>query len=130
MDRDPGGGDLFIKLHIEPHPFFRREGNNVVLEAPLSLTEAVLRRRIDVPTLDGSHLTVKVPPGTSSGSRLRLRGKGISGGDQLIEIKIVVPKVESGRGRELIEEFAGLYPQNPRRPGLVVTHRPMEEGPT
>jgi curved DNA-binding protein len=110
----PGGGDLFLKLHIESHPFFRREGNNIVLEAPLSLAEAVLGAKIDVPTLDGSHLTVKVPPGTSSGARLRLRGKGISGGDQLIEIKIVVPKVEDARNRELIEEFARLHPQNPR----------------
>jgi DnaJ-class molecular chaperone len=110
----PGGGDLFIKLHIEPHPYFRREGNNVVLEAPLSLPEAVLGTRIDVPTLEGNHLTVKVPPGASSGARLRLRGKGIAGGDQLIEIKIVVPKVEDARGRELVEELARLHPQNPR----------------
>jgi curved DNA-binding protein len=110
----PGGGDLYIKLNIEPHPYFRREGNNVVLEAPLSVTEAMLGARIDVPTLDGSRLTVKVPPGTSSGARLRLRGKGIAGGDQFIEIKIVVPKVEDARGRELIEEFARLHPQNPR----------------
>jgi DnaJ-class molecular chaperone len=110
----PGGGDLFIKLHIEPHPYFQREGNNIILEAPLSLTEAVLGTKLDVPTLDGSHLTVKVPAGTSSGSRLRLRGKGINGGDQLIEIKIVVPKVEDSRSRELIEEFARLHPQNPR----------------
>jgi DnaJ-class molecular chaperone len=110
----PGGGDLYIKLHIEPHPYFRREGNNVILEAPLSLPEAVLGARIDVPTLDGSRLTVKVPPGTASGSRLRLRGKGIAGGDQLIEIKIAVPKADDARSRELIEEFARLHPQNPR----------------
>jgi DnaJ-class molecular chaperone len=110
----PSGGDLFLKLHIEPHPYFRREGNNVILEAPLSLPEAVLGTRIDVPTLDGSHLTVKVPAGTSSGARLRLRGKGITGGDQLIEIKIVVPKAEDARSRELVDELARLHPQNPR----------------
>ncbi len=110
----PGGGDLYIKLNIEPHPYFRREGNNVVLEAPLSIAEAILGARIDVPTLDGAHLTVKVPPGTSSGARLRLRGKGIAGGDQLIEIKIAVPKAEDARSRELVEELARLHPQNPR----------------
>ena len=71
-------------------------------------------KRIDVPTLDGSHLTVKVPPGASSGSRLRLRGKGIAGGDQLIEIKIVAPRAEDARSRELMEELARLHPQNPR----------------
>jgi curved DNA-binding protein len=110
----PNGGDLFIKIHVEPHPFFRREGNNIILEAPLSIPEAVLGTKIDVPTLDGSRLTVKVPTGASSGSRLRLRGKGIAGGDQLIEVRIVAPKVDDARSRELIEEFGRLHPQNPR----------------
>jgi len=64
--------------------------------------------------LDGTRLTVTVPPGTSSGTRLRLRGKGIAGGDQFIEIKIVAPKIYDQRSRELIEEFARLNPQNPR----------------
>ena len=81
---------------------------------PLSLPEAVLGTKVDVPTLDGTMLAVKVPPGTSSGSRLRLRGKGIKGGDQYIEIKIVAPAPKDERSRELIEEFARLNPQNPR----------------
>jgi DnaJ-class molecular chaperone len=110
----PGGADLIVQLHVTPHPYFRREGHNVVLEVPLGLAEAVLGTRVEVPTLDGTRLTVKVPPGTSSGSRLRLRGKGIAGGDQYIEIKVVIPKVEDARGRELIEEFARLHPQEPR----------------
>src|SRR5436309_1985513 len=104
------GGDLLLKLHIEPHPHFRREGNNVVLEVPLSVAEAVLGSTIDVPTLDGTRLSVKVPPGTSTGARLRLRGKGIKGGDQYIEMKVVVPRVSDPRSRELIEEFARLNP--------------------
>jgi curved DNA-binding protein len=110
----PGGADLYVKLHVEPHPYFRREGNDLVLEVPLSVTEAVLGTKVDVPTLDGTRLTVKVPPGASSGARLRLRGRGIAGGDQYIEIKVVVPRVEDERSRELIEEFARLHPQNPR----------------
>jgi curved DNA-binding protein len=110
----PGGGDLLLKIHVEPHPYFRREGNNVVVEVPISLAEAALGARVDVPTLDGEHLTVKVPPGTSSHARLRLRGKGIAGGDQLVEIKIAVPKVEDARARELVEELARLHPQSPR----------------
>jgi curved DNA-binding protein len=110
----PGGSDLLVRLKIESHPYFRREGNNVVLEVPISVTEAVLGAKVDVPTLDGTHLTVTVPPGTSSGGRLRLRGKGIAGGDQYIEIKIVVPKTHDERSRELIEEFARLHPQHPR----------------
>jgi DnaJ-class molecular chaperone len=74
----------------------------------------VLGAKVDVPTLDGSRLTVKVPAGTSSGSRLRLRGKGIAGGDQYIEIKIVVPRAINDESRKLIEEFGRVSPQNPR----------------
>jgi curved DNA-binding protein len=110
----PSGGDLLLRIHIEPHPYFQREGNNIILEVPLSLPEAVLGTKVDVPTIDGQHLSVRIPPGTSSGARLRLRGKGIAGGDQFITVKIVVPRVEDARSRELIEEFARLHPQRPR----------------
>ncbi|HXG10245.1 MAG TPA: J domain-containing protein [Gemmataceae bacterium] len=110
----PGGADLLVKLRIQPHPYFRREGKDIFLEVPLSLPEAVLGTKVDVPTLDGTRLTVKVPPGTSSGSRLRLRGRGIQGGDQYIEIKVLVPAPADERSRQLIEEFARLNPQNPR----------------
>ena len=110
----PGGGDLILKLRIQSHPYFRREGKNIVVETPLSVSEAILGGKVDVPTLDGSRLSVKIPPGTSSGARLRLRGKGISGGDQFIEIKIVVPSPVNDESKHLIEEFARLNPQNPR----------------
>ena len=110
----PGGADLYVRLHIEPHPYFRREGKDIILEAPISAPEAMLGTKIDVPTLDGSRLTVKVPAGASSGARLRLRGRGVAGGDQLIELKIVAPAAAAGRERELIEEFARLHPLDPR----------------
>ena len=110
----PGGGDLLLKIRIEAHPYFRREGKNVILEVPLSLPEAVLGTKLEVPALDGTRLTVKVPPGASSGSRLRLRGKGIQGGDQYIEVRVMVPAAKDARSRELIEEFAKANPQNPR----------------
>lgn len=110
----PGGVDLHLKLKIQPHRYFRREGNDLILEVPLSLPEAVLGTKIDVPTLDGTKLTVKVPPGTSSGARLRLRGKGIKGGDQFIEIKIAVPSPKDDRSKAIIEEFAKLNPQELR----------------
>ena len=110
----PGGGDLYVRLHVEPHPYFRREGKDIILEAPISAPEAMLGAKIDVPTLDGSRLTVKVPAGASSGARLRLRGRGAAGGDQLIELKIVAPAATAGRGRELIEEFSRLHPMDPR----------------
>lgn len=110
----PGGGDLRLVIHITPHPYFQREGNNLILTVPLSLSEAVLGAKVDVPTLDGAQLTVKVPAGTSSHSRLRVRGKGIKGGDQYLEFKVIVPAPKDDRSRELIEEFVRLNPQNPR----------------
>jgi DnaJ-class molecular chaperone len=110
----PGGGDLLLTVRVQPHPYFRREGKNVILDVPLSVSEAVLGTRVEAPTLAGERLTVKVPPGTSSGARLRLRGKGIAGGDQFIEIKIVAAAPADSRSRELMEEFARLNPQNPR----------------
>jgi DnaJ-class molecular chaperone len=108
------GDDLLIRIRVRPHPYFRREGNDILLEVPLSLAEAVLGAKVDVPTLDGSRLTVKVPPGTSSGARLRLRGRGIKGGDQYIEVKVAVPAPADDRSRELLEEFARRNPQSPR----------------
>ena len=110
----PGGADLLIRLHVEPHAYFRREGNDILLEAPLSLPEAVLGTKIDVPTLAGDRGAVRIPPGTSSGARLRLRGKGVAGGDMYIVIKVVVPAAADARSRELIEEFARFNPQHPR----------------
>jgi curved DNA-binding protein len=111
----PGGADLHLKLRIHPHPYFQREGKDILLDVPLTIPEAVLGARIDVPTIDGKRLTVTVPPGSSSGARLRLKGKGIAGGDQYIRLKIVTPKGVSDRGRELIEEFGQLHPQEPRK---------------
>jgi DnaJ-class molecular chaperone len=110
----PGGGDLLLAVRVEPHAYFKREGNDVVLEVPISIPEAVLGGKVDVPTVDGSTLTVKVPPGTSTGSRLRLRGKGVAGGDQYLSFKIMGAPAANERSRELIEEFARLNPQNPR----------------
>jgi DnaJ-class molecular chaperone len=110
----PGGGDLRLKLRIQEHPYFRREGRNIVLEVPISVTEAMLGAQVEVPTLAGSRLTVKVPPGTSSGTRLRLRGRGILGGDQFIQIKVVVPAAKDARVKELVTELARLQSLDPR----------------
>jgi curved DNA-binding protein len=110
----PGGADVHLKVHVAPHPYFRREGNDLVLAVPLSLPEAVLGGKVDVPTLDGGKLTVTIKPGTSSGTRLRVRGQGIKGGDLYIEAKVMVPAPADERSRELIEELAKLNPQRPR----------------
>jgi DnaJ-class molecular chaperone len=110
----PGGGNLRLLLRVQPHPLFRREGKDVILEVPVSLPEAVLGTKVEVPTLDGTRLSVKIPPGTSQGTRLRLRGKGINGGDQYIETKVIVPAPKDDQSKGLIEEFGRLNPQDPR----------------
>ncbi len=111
----PGGTDLHLRIHIEPDPHFRREGTNVILRVPISLAEAVLGAKIDVPTVAGKTLSVKVPPGTSTGNRLRLRGFGAAGGDQYLEFEVKVPSHIDDRSRELMKEFVERNPQQPRR---------------
>lgn len=111
----PGGADLIVVLRSQEHPYFKREGKDVILEVPISLTEAALGTKVDVPTVSGKQLTVTIPPGTSSGERRRLRGFGIAGGDQYIQIKIVVPSELDEKSRQLLEELAQLHPENPRQ---------------
>lgn len=116
----PGGmaGDLYILPRIDPHPFFRREDNDIVVTVPVSVSEAGLGTKIDIPTIDGT-VTMKVPAGTSSGQRLRIRGRGIAAGasprgDQYVEIRIVLPQTMDDESRELLRRFGERNPQNPR----------------
>lgn len=109
-----GGADLLVAIRYAPHQFFKRDGNDLVLETPVSLPEAAVGTKVDIPTLDGARLTVKIPAGASSGQRLRLKGRGLLGGDLHIEIKILAPVVADEKGRAIVEELASLYPQNPR----------------
>jgi DnaJ-class molecular chaperone len=110
-----GGAEVLLKVKIAPHPHFRREGNDVYLDVPVSLSEAILGAKVDVPTLDGTKLTVTVPPGTSGGRKLRLRGKGIAGGDQYLVFRVEVPSgAVDDESRKLIEEFARRNPQQVR----------------
>jgi len=116
----PGGrGDLMIRCRVRPHPFFRRERNDILLDLPLSVTEAVRGAKIDIPTLDGI-TRVTVPPGTSGGIKLRLRGKGIhdqrsaATGDMYVVTRVIVPKEISSRARELVDELAKELNQHPR----------------
>jgi DnaJ-class molecular chaperone len=110
-----GGTEVLLRVKIAPHPYFRREGNDVYLDVPISVSEAILGSKVEVPTVGGPRLEVKVPPGTSSGGKLRLRGKGIADGDQYLVFKVVVPSgAVDDRSRELIEEFARLNPKNAR----------------
>lgn len=111
----PGGGDITVKVNVQPHPYFRREGKDVLLDVPISVAEAVLGGTVEVPTVDGRRVDVKVRPGTSSGAKMRLPGFGIAGGDQYLVFKVVVPKgTPDERTRQLIEEFARLHPMDAR----------------
>ncbi len=115
-----GAGDLYIVTHINPHPYFRTEGDDVYVDLPISLTEAALGAKVDVPTLEGM-TTVTIPPGTASHRKLRLRGKGLGGtggekgrGDQYVVIRIVPPPTISSAGRELLMEFGKAEKFDPR----------------
>lgn len=113
-------GDLYIEIKVKPHRLFWREGDDVYLEAPLSVGEAILGTALRVPTLEG-HAEIKVPGATASGQKLRLKGKGIASlekktpGDMYVMINIVPPKSVDHRSKELIEEFEKLNAMNLRK---------------
>jgi curved DNA-binding protein len=120
----PGGhgmqaGDLYIICKIEPHPYFRREGNDILLEVPLTITEATLGAKIEIPTLDGKTM-LTIPPGTSSGAKLRLKAKGIQPagdhprGDQYVIVKIVAPRSLTPEQQELMRELDAALDDSPR----------------
>jgi len=117
----PGGsGDLYIVTHVRPHPYFRREGNDIYVDVPISITEAALGAKVDVPTIDGM-TTVTIPPGTGGGKRLRLRGKGVAApngkarGDQYVVVRVVPPPTVSAKGAELLRQFQTVEPYDPRK---------------
>jgi curved DNA-binding protein len=117
-DQGVGGGDLFLKITVSPHPFFKLEGTDVYCQLPITPSEAVLASPVEVPTLDGL-VKINVPPGVKSGQRLRLANKGYptdkgKRGDQLVEIQIVMPKSISSEERELYEKLRQIETFNPR----------------
>jgi molecular chaperone DnaJ len=113
-------GDLYAIIRIEPHKLFRRDGDDIYLTVPITATEAALGAKIEVPTIDGRAL-LKIPPGTQSGQKLRLRDKGVASatreearGDEIVEIAIAVPMPRDERSKELLRELAKLNPEDPR----------------
>ena len=118
-------GDALIELKIAAHPVFTRDGDNITLELPISIGEAVLGARVEVPTIDG-RVTVAVPKGASTGQILRLRGKGVKNsrtaalGDQLITLKVVLPAVIDD---ELEAVHAGLGAKLSLRSACAVPRR-------
>ena len=113
---DAPAGDALVEVGVEPHPTFRRDGNDVVVELPITLKEAVLGGKVRVPTIKGP-LDVTVPANASSGTRLRLKGRGIAGGDQLVDLKIVLPTEPEPELAEFLQRWTPRRPFDPRREG-------------
>jgi molecular chaperone DnaJ len=114
-------GDLYIIIRIGEHPVFRREGDDIYVTVPVAAWEAALGARIEVPTIDG-RAQLRIPPGTQSGQKLRLREKGVPSattegkrGDEIVEIKTVVPEARDLKVRELWQELQKLNPSDPRQ---------------
>jgi curved DNA-binding protein len=111
-----GHGDLYLELHIVPHPYFRRDGRDVLLDLPVAPWEAALGTTVTVPTL-GGRVEAKVPAGSQSGRKLRLKGRGLPGspsGDQFVIIQITTPPADSKRARTFYERMAQEMPFDPR----------------
>ena len=113
-------GDAYVELHVEPHPFFHRKDDNIHVEVPVTLKEAVLGARIEVPTIGGP-VTVTVPKGSNTGTTLRLRDRGIrnrkSGqrGHQMINLKVVLPAAEEPELTAFLQSWQPKIQQNPRK---------------
>jgi molecular chaperone DnaJ len=112
-------GDLYVDIHVEPHPLLRREGDHLFIVVPVAVHEAVLGARIDVPTLDGG-VKLRIPPGTQGGQRFKISGRGAptpsgSRGDLIVEVKLVLPALADERSKELMREFGRLNGENVRR---------------
>lgn len=112
-------GDLYITTRVEEHPFFKREGDQINIRVPVTVSEAGLGAKIEVPTIDGRAL-LKIPPGTQNAQKFRLREKGVFNarkdqrGDQIVEVSIQAPKVQDERTKEILRELAQLHPEDPR----------------
>ncbi len=113
-------GDLYLQVVVRPHPYFERRGNDLYTKVPVTVPEASLGGKIEVPTIDGRSL-VRIPPGTNSGRTLRLKEKGVphgkSGarGDQYVEIQVIVPEPTDERVRHLMKELEDIAPADPRK---------------
>lgn len=119
-------GDLYLIIKVGGHKLFQRSGDDIHVSVPVTVMEAALGAKIDVPTIDGTgtqsgRAQLKIPPGTQTGQKLRMREKGVSSatrdgqrGDQIVEVKIVVPKVQDERSKEILRELQKLNPEDPR----------------
>jgi molecular chaperone DnaJ len=119
-ERGGPNGDLIVLVHVRPHELFGRAGDNLTITLPVTFPEAALGAEVKVPTLDGPTVTLKLPPGTTNGRVLRVRGKGVprrdgTQGDQLVTIEVAVPQKVSGKAKEALEAYrTATASENPR----------------
>ncbi|MEO8245066.1 MAG: DnaJ C-terminal domain-containing protein [bacterium] len=111
-------GDALVTVMVRPHPLFRRDGETILITLPITLDEAVLGAKVEVPTINGD-IAVTIPKGSSSGRVLRLRGRGVQGrdgtGDQMVELRIVVPKTDDPKLAAFLEEWRKDHHDDPRK---------------
>ena len=106
-------GDLFLRIHVTPHKYFRREGKSLHVDLPVTISEAALGAKVEVPTLDGK-ATLTIPAGTQSGAKLRMKGKGVpdpkggTPGDMYVHTQISIPKAPDAKARKIFEELKGI----------------------
>jgi molecular chaperone DnaJ len=113
-------GDLYLIIRTGTHPVFTRTGDDIYLTLPVTISEAALGSRIEVPTIDG-RAQLRIPPGTQSGQKLRMRDRGVPSatkegarGDEIVTVEVSVPQLRDERSREILREFAKLNPEDPR----------------
>ena len=117
--RDGSEREVSVAVRVRPHPFFERKGDDIHTVVPVTFAEAYLGAEVEIGTIHGP-VRAKIPAGTQSGQRFRLRGKGVrnvrtgSGGDHLYTVQVAVPRVMSAAGREVARRAAELYPVDPR----------------
>jgi molecular chaperone DnaJ len=112
-------GDLYVIVHVQPHPVFGRRGSDLTLRLPVTITEAALGAEVKVPTLDDATVTLRLPPGTPTGKTLRVAGRGVPRpgggvGDLLVTVEVLVPRNLSGEQRDALEKLAASTDDNPR----------------
>ncbi len=114
-------GDLYLVMKVGAHPVFSRQGDDIALRVPVTIAEAALGAKIEVPTIDG-RTQLKIPPGVQGGQKLRMRERGVASaaiegrhGDQIVTIDIVVPQLRDERSKEILRELAKLNPEDPRQ---------------
>lgn len=106
-------GDALVEIAVAPHPLFRRQGDDIVIELPVSLKEAVLGANLEVPTIAGK-VRLTIPPGSGSGTRLRLRGRGIRQGHQYVQLHVVIPPGEEPELAAFLKDWTAQNPIDPR----------------